>query len=251
MVRSYEEKTTREKKKTFDRVDCLTTQIDSSASLANVSLNVTRKYIGYTQHHKPHRMFTVLIVTMLITTWLFRITFKSNDTYKDSECDYANLMNWWFNGSCVLALLTIVFEYSIAMHFGSKLESEYYKYCVKNSVDLYANYGENHVFAQDESSEYTIDPVRKQQDMQSINIDDLEPCEQTITTKKISNFLTVFSLVDVAWVLFGLVTIVLATTDSCYDSESDLYSDATFFLVLSFLFYFFRVVFTRYSHHQE
>ena len=27
----------------------------------------------------------------------------------------------WFNGNCILALLTIVFEYSIAMHFGSKL----------------------------------------------------------------------------------------------------------------------------------
>ena len=189
-------------------------------------------------------MFTILIITMVVATWLFRITFKSNDTYKDSECEYANLMNWWFNGNCVLALLTIVFEYSIAMHFGSKLESEYYKYCIENSVDLYANYGQNRVFAQGE-----IDPVRSTQDDMT-NVDDLEPCKQTITTKKISNFLTVFALVDVAWVLFGLVTIVLATTDSCYDSESELYSDATFFLVLSFLFYFFRVVFTQYSHKQ-
>ena len=96
--------------------------------------------------------------------------------------------------------------------------------------------------------QYEIDPVRSTDDM--TNIDDLEPCKQTITTKKISNFLTAFALVDVAWVLFGLVTIVLATTDSCYDSESELYSDATFFLVLSFLFYFFRVVFTQYSHNQ-
>ena len=171
-------------------------------------------------------MFTILIITMVVATWLFRITFKSNDTYEDSECEYANLMNWWFNGLCILALLTIVFEYSIAMHFGSKLESEYYKYCVENSVDLYANYGQNRVFAQGE-----IDPVRSTQDDMT-NVDDLEPCKQTITTKKISNFLTVFALVDVAWVLFGLVTIVLATTDSCYDSESELYSDATFFLVL-------------------
>lgn len=193
-------------------------------------------------------MFAVILITMTIATWLFRTTFKSNDTYQDSECEYARLMNYFFNVGCVLALLTLLFEYSIAMHFGSKIESDYYKHCSNNN--LYVNHGKNRVFGQDVASQYTIDPIQPilKNDTRPIDVDELEPCEQTITTKKISTFITAYVLLDIIWVLFGIVTVVLATTDKCYDSESDLYSDASFLLVWSFVFYFFRVVLTQFSH---
>jgi len=183
---------------------------------------------------------------MAMATWLFRVTFKSNDGVESSECTYAKEMNLWFNGNCVLALLTILLEYAVAMHFGSRMEKRYHEYCIENSVSMYSKHGKSkHEFGRDQTS-YTIDPRRSEQSQRlligeaPIEVNQLEPCSQTIATKRVSNALFAYVLIDLAWVIFGLVTVILATIDECYDTDSSLYGDATFILVLSFVLYLIR-----------
>ena len=62
-----------------------------------------------------------------------------------------------------------------------QIESDYYKHCSNNN--LYVNQGKNRVFGQDVASQYTIDPIQPilKNDTRPIDVDELEPCEQTIT----------------------------------------------------------------------
>jgi len=207
-----------------------------------------------------HGLFGCQTITMVATLYLLRtIALGKQEKYEaddDEICDSANTMLTWLNGAMAFALTSLILQFTVNMRCGSTLEHEFYLYCKRNNFEMFSfhrmisweangsnrdgsetrvpnKFGKNSVDGSfelnpslasraDESAETKKEKL-KGKTTQICEVRDLDPCVRRFNAPKMRVGSFVFNLLDIGWNIFGIVTVALATTEDCQNSEPRLF----------------------------